>query len=1806
MNVSIKAIAFTLLISLLLSTIHASATSAASIAGTVYETNGTTPIHGFWGVKAFQAANYTYVDGSEISSDGTYEITEVPPGEYLIRAEPSTNHVFEYYNNVFERNEASVITVSEGQSITGINFFLEAGGSVSGHVKDQSGAPISGVHVYVESKKCEGTWLGGSDTDENGNFHIGGLPSGTVYVRICPDCNGKNYVNEWYNGADGTQDCSFAAAVTITKEETTLLNDSILEPGQQFSGQVNGTGVYGMWINVHDWGTMDYLGGAQVAQDGTYTVTGLPAPASGQYQVHLSSGDTWYVSEDYPEPVSPGDNHIDFTPQKGGKIVGTVTNTNQSGLEHICVNAEEFNCGAYIENETTDSQGYYSLTLPVGTYALLAEPGCNPEINFIREYWTASGGDFGCQNAEGITVELEKETQANFTLEPGATLSGTVADNQGNPIPNLHINADLFDTQGDWIYGTGNETSDDGTYTITGLAPGHYRLRADTGATDYISEYYNNVLNFDDASIITISGTETLTGYDFNLAPGGSISGYVFDSNGDVITDANISVHARPADSSWDGQGIYVSKSDGSFTISGLLPGEYKVEINNNEEPGYETRYYFDSLSWHNAEVVSVTEQQDTVLSQDVLLNDGPPTDVLNLWLQKRAWISTNSNTFSQSTQTTHVRKEFWIERWGGSAELLSPEITWRPGAAVENAYLEISGGNKGILPDNVTGLATEDPEYIWTDPGDFTTNDYWYGIVTSESTTSTVQVPADVTRSVDVDTFTSPGDQNVTLQVTAHDPDIRRLEARIYFDDKAIVSADEKGGDGSQSYWHQRIENPVAGKTYTFTKTLTITPQNNHGNPVKYIPRTRVRLFQPYSHLPDSNVTVTGKDVSVTDPDIGEFSIVPANNVAWEKAYKETSCKIEIEQRRIIQEINADYPDIIGRTPVDDTNSFPVDGSIVIQFSEPMDTQRTEQEFELVDENGNYIQDYYLEKSGGTFSWNAAEDTMTFTPSASLDYATGYEIEIGSRDKASEWMRFSFENHIWDFVTETESSDTSAPRVLSVWPADQAIGTATTAKNSIWFNSHISVQFSEAMDVDTLNSETVSLINTNTGEPVACSFGYKRKFFEILPSAPLLPYTTYEALLSESIADASGNTLASAFSWEFTTGSADTESPHVVDTLPENGSSNINIWYPRINVYFNEELDPSTVNTNTVTLKDDQDNIIDFYPRYLMKQYGLQIRRGVTRKFLPLENNRTYTITIGTEVTDMAGNSMSSPYVYSFTTKAETGNGSPSFERIRHCDVTRSPDGVQFSHTLWSDDDDWYWPDENLTVSVTDGVSTWPFQEERENWSYRYDTPTGDGETIDSGVQTLTFSVTDKDGETASKSRDVHIFSQTPEILSPLSGQTVISPVTVKWNSLSAAQMYKITVFNGTDPEIDPVLWTGVVIDDGSADYNLVLPEIPGLSVGASYYIRLQAYAGIDRVSPYGITQAGVQFIYSEPLDSDNDGLTDEIEDQWCTLPDDEDSDNDGLLDGEEDANHNGVNDPDETHPCYKDTDGDQMPDGWEVANNLDPLSDDSQGDADSDGFSNVREYAANTDPFDDTVFPSYEPKIENFETGDFSAYPWVRSGDAVWQVCDTNADSGSFSAQSPGLGNNQSAFLEIYQYCDPGEISFDYAVDSEITGDFLRFYIDGVLKDEWSGPLAYSRTNYPVSTGMHHFSWVYGKDAVGFEGKDAVWIDDISFPGSVDSDFDGMPDGWELEHQLDPVASDSTMDADKDLFTNRTEYLLGTDPQNPEECPPVESGFDEDLDLDGSDLKTFAEGLDKGTLSSSQLQDFAGSFGK
>ncbi len=136
----------------------------------------------------------------------------------------------------------------------------------------------------------------------------------------------------------------------------------------------------------------------------------------------------------------------------------------------------------------------------------------------------------------------------------------------------------------------------------------------------------------------------------------------------------------------------------------------------------------------------------------------------------------------------------------------------------------------------------------------------------------------------------------------------------------------------------------------------------------------------------------------------------------------------------------------------------------------------------------------------------------------------------------------------------------------------------------------------------------------------------------------------------------------------------------------------------------------------------------------------------------------------------------------------------------------------------------------------------------------------------------------------------------------------------------------------------------------------------------------------------------------------------------------------------------------------------------------------------------------------------------IEDFETGNFNQYDWEFSGNANWTITNISPYEGNYAAKSGTISGNQSTSMKVtMDVMNDDEISFYHKVSSESNYDFLRFLIDGSVKESWSGTTQWAKATYNVSAGQHTFEWKYQKDASANNGSDCGWVDFISFPAAV-----------------------------------------------------------------------------------------------
>jgi len=133
----------------------------------------------------------------------------------------------------------------------------------------------------------------------------------------------------------------------------------------------------------------------------------------------------------------------------------------------------------------------------------------------------------------------------------------------------------------------------------------------------------------------------------------------------------------------------------------------------------------------------------------------------------------------------------------------------------------------------------------------------------------------------------------------------------------------------------------------------------------------------------------------------------------------------------------------------------------------------------------------------------------------------------------------------------------------------------------------------------------------------------------------------------------------------------------------------------------------------------------------------------------------------------------------------------------------------------------------------------------------------------------------------------------------------------------------------------------------------------------------------------------------------------------------------------------------------------------------------------------------------------------LEDFETGDFSKYNWVFSGNLPWTITNVNPYEGQFSARSGAISHNQTSLMQLsMSVAQNDSISFYVRASSEANYDFLRFYVGTTKMGEWSGNVPWQRVAYAVTPGSKTFRWEYVKDGSVSSGSDCGWVDYITLP--------------------------------------------------------------------------------------------------
>lgn len=263
--------------------------------------------------------------------------------------------------------------------------------------------------------------------------------------------------------------------------------------------------------------------------------------------------------------------NINFILALGGKITGTVTLPGASSVTAL----------VYATDTTTgdDYSGYASGSGSSATYEIYGLPTGTYKVDtwnfqgYLDEYWD-NKPDWA--SADPVAVTQGSTTSGkDFTLTLGGVIKGTVTNSAKGPLKNIPVYAYSLSYPSLWGYSSGSSDSS-GNYRLMGLRSGWWRILA-RGDTTYAFEYYNNDSSWVTADSVLVTVSDSVTGKDFSLEVGGSISGHVYGDGGLPLSGVNVTAYSYPETPLGLLTKVDATSGDGSYKIGGLRTGWYKV-----------------------------------------------------------------------------------------------------------------------------------------------------------------------------------------------------------------------------------------------------------------------------------------------------------------------------------------------------------------------------------------------------------------------------------------------------------------------------------------------------------------------------------------------------------------------------------------------------------------------------------------------------------------------------------------------------------------------------------------------------------------------------------------------------------------------------------------------------------------------------------------------------------------------------------------------------------------------------------------------------------------------------------------------------------------------------------------------------------------------------------------------------------------------------------------------------------------------------------------------------------------------------
>ena len=299
--------------------------------------------------------------------------------------------------------------------------------------------------------------------------------------------------------------------------------------------------------------------------------------------------------------------------------------------------------------------------------------------------------------------------------------------------------------------------------------------------------------------------------------------------------------------------------------------------------------------------------------------------------------------------------------------------------------------------------------------------------------------------------------------------------------------------------------------------------------------------------------------------------------------------------------------PQLVKVSPAADKNSVSIYTNIEAHFNEPIKPESFT--------SSNFYVD------GSVLCARSVEDSvLILNPVDSLEYGTTYTVYINSFicDTAGNYCGQNFN---WSFTTLI---DKFAPYLVSASPHD--------GQSEVDPNDDLTFVFSHPIDSATVNENTIQFTPSYSGR-----FTVDENEVIFSPDSGWGWNQEVQVYLSKDIKDVNGGVLATIYTISFTT-LIDITPPDIVSTTPYDGQTDVESSDTLL-IKFSEKIDTATVNQNTIQITPHYDGelIIDGNKIYFIPEGGWGW-------------GQTVQVFISDDIADRAGNKMSQPYSFSFS----------------------------------------------------------------------------------------------------------------------------------------------------------------------------------------------------------------------------------------------------------------------------------------------------------------------------------------------------------------------------------------------------------------------------------------------------------------------------------------------------------------------------------------------------------------------------